>query len=274
MSTTKITERNFDSNVDMAKESTLSNVNDSVNIVKQDVTNVNTNVTSVKTDVADIKSTVNTVNTNVSNVKSSVGATGDTGGSTTAGSLFGKLNKIIIDMSTAISNTTTNNTASKTGVLSAKLAYVISLLENTTYGLNALKTAMSNSGSGKKLVASDTVALTLISSETVNSGLSISQKAYFRVNTSGTIRIKYSCKTASGGGRFYIRLDNTSGASIYSSASHTNTEYQTYSTDLNVIAGEHLCVCTAGNGSDSKVYLNSVVLCYTVTNGETIGCVV
>lgn len=46
----------------------------------------------------------------------------------------------------AASNTATNNTASKTGVLSAKLAYIISLLENTTYGLSALKTASSNSG--------------------------------------------------------------------------------------------------------------------------------
>ena len=48
----------------------------------------------------------------------------------------------------AASNTATNNTASKTGVLSAKLAYIISLLENTTYGLNALKTASSSSSAG------------------------------------------------------------------------------------------------------------------------------
>ena len=92
-------------------------------------------------------------------VASNVGATGDTGGSSTAGTLFGKLNKIISDIASFVGNwtatragyidnirsyTVTNNTASKTGVLSAKLAYIINLLENTTYGLSAIK----NSGGG------------------------------------------------------------------------------------------------------------------------------
>ena len=35
--------------------------------------------------------------------------------------------------------TTTNNTGSKTGILSQKLTYLISLLENGTYGLSAIK---------------------------------------------------------------------------------------------------------------------------------------
>ena len=35
--------------------------------------------------------------------------------------------------------TVTNNTGSKTGILSQKLTYLISLLENGTYGLNAIK---------------------------------------------------------------------------------------------------------------------------------------
>ena len=34
----------------------------------------------------------------------------------------------------------TNNTASKTGILSQKSTYIINMLENTTYGLNAIKT--------------------------------------------------------------------------------------------------------------------------------------
>jgi len=110
-----------------------------------------------------VASTVNTINTNAARLTAAratkidnIGATGDTGGSSTAGTLFGKLNKIISDIATFVGNwtatragyidnirsyTVTNNTASKTGVLSAKLAYIISLLENTTYGLNALKTA-------------------------------------------------------------------------------------------------------------------------------------
>lgn len=106
----------------------------------------------------------------VSEIDTKIGETGNTGGSTTAGSIFAKLNKIISDLTThmgrwtatragyidtinsnaasaktaatnAQNYTATNNTASKTGILSQKIAYVISLLENTTYGLNALKTS-------------------------------------------------------------------------------------------------------------------------------------
>jgi hypothetical protein len=110
----------------------------------------------------------------VQEVNQKIGSTGDTSGSTTAGSLFAKLNAILTnwtstragyidtiktntdniyakvdtEVASAVSNTATNNTASKTGVLSAKLAYVISLLENTTYGLSAIK---SNSGAVKSV---------------------------------------------------------------------------------------------------------------------------
>lgn len=105
-------------------------------------------------NIAD-KDTLDSVNTKV-------GTTSDTGGTASAGSLMAKLNKIITDITTFVGNwtstragyidnirsyTITNNTASKTGVLSAKLAYIISLLENTTYGLSALKTATSSGGS-------------------------------------------------------------------------------------------------------------------------------
>ena len=50
-------------------------------------------------------------------------------------------------------DTTTNNTASKTGVLSQKESYTHSLLENGTYGLNAIKTAITNSGGGTNHVS-------------------------------------------------------------------------------------------------------------------------
>ncbi len=113
----------------------------------------------------------------VEDVKSSIGATGNTGGSTTAGTIFGKLNKIIADLASHISSwtstragyidrlangtygldkikadTTTNNTSSKTGILSQKLSYLISLLENTTYGLSAIKTAINNNSSSSNSV--------------------------------------------------------------------------------------------------------------------------
>lgn len=95
------------------------------------------------------------------NVNTKVGATGDSGASSSAGTLFGKLNKIISDITSFVGNwtatragyidnirsyTITDNTASKTGVLSAKLSYIISLLENTTYGLSAIATKLSSIG--------------------------------------------------------------------------------------------------------------------------------
>ena len=121
-----------------------------------------TNLSEVKTSASGAKASADDAKasaaTAVSNT-SVIGATGNTGGSSTAGTVMGKLNKLITDLTTHIgvwtstrasyidnirSYTITNNTASKTGVLSAKLAYVISLLENTTYGLNAIKTNLNN----------------------------------------------------------------------------------------------------------------------------------
>lgn len=84
---------------------------------------------SLSTSVSNVKSVVDTINTNVNTVKT---ATAVNNTASTTGTLSQK-------MSSAIANTATNNTASKTGILSQKLAYVISLLENSTYGLNALK---------------------------------------------------------------------------------------------------------------------------------------
>lgn len=90
-----------------------------------------------------IKSNTDRLTSARATIIDNIGATSNTGGTTSAGTVMAKLNALI-------TNTTANNTASKTGVLSAKLAYVISLLENTTYGLSALKTAVSSSG-GMKL---------------------------------------------------------------------------------------------------------------------------
>lgn len=47
-------------------------------------------------------------------------------------------------VSTAISNTASSTAANKTGTLSQKGTYTISLLENGTYGLNALKSAVNS----------------------------------------------------------------------------------------------------------------------------------
>ena len=89
-------------------------------------------------------------NDEVTQVNQKVGSTADSGGSSTAGSVFAKLNKVISDITThmgrwtntragyidtintnsttAKNYTVTNNTANKTGVLSQKLSYLINLL--------------------------------------------------------------------------------------------------------------------------------------------------
>ena len=56
--------------------------------------------------------------------------------------------KVDTEVASVVSNTATNNTASKTGTLSQKESYAIGLLENTTYGLNAIKSALGSSSSG------------------------------------------------------------------------------------------------------------------------------
>lgn len=105
-------------------------------------------------------------------VSNKVGATGDTGGSATAGTVMGKLNKLISDLTThmgrwtatragyidtintnaaaaktdaaaAKTNTATNNTGSSTGTLSQKLSYIISQLASGTAKMGTVKSVQS-----------------------------------------------------------------------------------------------------------------------------------
>lgn len=118
-----------------------------------------------KEDIEDVKASVG-------GVSGKIGETGNTGGSTAGGTVFAKLNAVLshlmnnlsaaraaaIDtINTNASNastraekartaaenaqnyTATNNSGSKTGILSQKASYTISMLENNTYGLNAIK---------------------------------------------------------------------------------------------------------------------------------------
>lgn len=70
-----------------------------------------------------------------------LGTTADAGGTESSGTLNAKLNSLITSLGSIRSYTATNNTASKTGVLSAKLSYLASLLDNSAYGLSAIKTS-------------------------------------------------------------------------------------------------------------------------------------
>lgn len=148
--------------------STLANVNNAVATVDNVVDTINTNVNAVKTNTA--ASTTAAIGGTLSQkleyiIDTLLGTVNATGGTTTAGSIMAKLNALLTSWTSTragyIDNirsyTLTNNTASKTGVLSQKLAYVIGLLENSSYGLAAID---------KHYEPSDTVLSTLIASET------------------------------------------------------------------------------------------------------------
>ena len=95
------------------------------------------------------------------------------------------VNTIKTDVSAVKSATAVNNTASKTGVLSAKSAYIISLLENSTYGLSAIKNAItSNSGMKLKSVTKSYTGTT----EEYTVGLTVLQRGtLFRIIVNGTL---------------------------------------------------------------------------------------
>ncbi len=142
--------------LDNAAENIGGKIDDAVTVVENKIDSA-VNSVGEKTD---------NVNGLVETVNNKTGNTNDTDGSETEGTIFAKLNKIIKDIAEHIgvwtstraesidnieSYTATNNTASKTGVLSQKDSYMISLLENGTYGLNAIKTAASSSGVVKSI---------------------------------------------------------------------------------------------------------------------------
>ena len=102
----------------VADKDTLDAVNTKCTTIQTNTNNLNSRLTSTRAGYLDylangtyglnaIKNAINTVDNNVDSIKT---------------------------------YTTTNNTASKTGILSQKSTYIINMLENTTYGLNAIKT--------------------------------------------------------------------------------------------------------------------------------------
>lgn len=80
------------------------------------------------------------VGTNVESIKSTVESNNT------------KIDSNTTTLNTIKTATAANSTASKTGTLSQKDAYIISLLENATYGLNALKTAINSASSSSSSV--------------------------------------------------------------------------------------------------------------------------
>lgn len=74
-------------------------------IIIDEITN---EIENVNSKIAEVKTVADTISSNVNNIKT---------------------------------YTATNNTSSKTGTLSQKMAYIIALLENSTYGLSEIKSA-------------------------------------------------------------------------------------------------------------------------------------
>ncbi len=128
-----------------AQESTLNGINSKIG---------ETGNTGGSSSSGSIFAKLNKIITDAASLSSLIGQTNNSGGTTSAGTVFAKLNKIISDIAAFVANytaaragyidnirsyTMTDNSASKTGVLSQKDSYIISLLENTSFGLNAIK---------------------------------------------------------------------------------------------------------------------------------------
>ena len=194
-----------------------------------------------------------------------LGATGDTGGSASAGSIMAKLNAIFTNAANAAGYAKTNNTASKTGILSQKLAYVIGLLENATYGLNALK------NNRKICKASNTVLATIINAETAGLNNAAIEKRMLIVGFSGIVRLRYSVKSTSGvHTSVTIYKDNvyTDASGVVRAASNTYnyTDYTTAYVDIPVKDGDILrFYFRTGSGGDS-VYCNLLTVCGTLSD--------
>lgn len=141
-------------------ESKIDSLSLDVSDIKSNTSNGNsesfeelqTNLTSIKnnTDINNTANSTGTLSQKISYIISTLfGTANASGGTSSAGSLMAKVNKLLTDWTTTragyidtIKNAVTaNSTASKTGSLSQKDAYIISLLENSTYGLSALKSS-------------------------------------------------------------------------------------------------------------------------------------
>lgn len=116
---------------DIAKSSIQNQIRDDISILasSEDVVAVSDKIGPTEdTSTTTLFGKINSLITKCADIiaikekTDTIGATGDTGGSSTAGSVMAKLNNLR-------SYVVTNNTANKTGVLSAKLSYIINKVE-------------------------------------------------------------------------------------------------------------------------------------------------
>lgn len=235
----------------------------------------------------------------VAKVTALIGATNNTGGSATAGTAMAKLNGIFTNASTAASKATaaakdaasikttvatvstdaasasmcaknaqtftaTNNKASKTGILSQKLAYVIGLLENTTYGLSALK------NNRKICKASNTVLATIINAETAGLNNAAIEKRMLIVGFSGFVRLRFSIKSTTSVHNYVtIYKDNVytdkSGVVQVKQSGYDYTDYTTTYMNIPVKDGDILRFFYRTSSGGDSVYCNLLTVCGTVS---------
>lgn len=183
----------------LADKDTLDSVNNKVG------TGEDAAASAPTTLFAGIKSLISTLADHVTNWTAAraakidkldnLGTTGDTGGSAAAGTVMAKLNALI-------GYVITNNTANKTGVLSAKLAYIISLLENATYGLSAIK----SSGNWYAAYGTSVTLYTLSSPVTGSDNEAMS--AIFVAPANGTYRVDANATFAGTGYTVYMAISD------------------------------------------------------------------
>ena len=178
--------------------------------------------------VQGVNTTVGTVNTSVQAVNTKVGTSGDTASSTPT-TLFAGIKGLIAwftgtwtavragYVDTINTNTATNNTASKTGTLSQKESYGISLLENSTYGLSALKTALTG-GSVRVVKSVQRGTITLTSTSSTSANISA-------VNTSKSVLNYLGMTTLMDSTRVLIQLALTNSTTV---TAKTNGATETY----------------------------------------------
>ena len=221
----------------------------------------------------------------VSGINTKIGETGNTGGSATAGSVFAKLNKLITDITThmgrwtaaragyidtinsnaasaktasvnAQNYTATNNTASKTGILSQKGSYIISLLENATYGLSAIKNLVNTINAdtnGTKVIPNTSNTVTVCSGITKSNTNKVAiSLGYWKATVTGMVSVYCSANTTSSSNdtlSFELYNTHTIGADLNSGYVVTNnvqnTRYKVYN------AGTQITSYVDGNGTMS-----------------------
>ena len=142
--------------INIADKATLDTINSKIDIVDGVVDNI---YSKVDTEIATLTTNLATVDTVADNIYA----------------------KVDTEVASIVSATAENSTANKTGTLSQKDAYIISLLENGTYGLNALKSALGSGSSVIKSVQRGTI--------TIASGNTTGTATISAVNTAKTFVI-------------------------------------------------------------------------------------